>query len=369
MRTILRKITNRLFSRRLMLWLEDLLIRIYSTPNPVTRRWELPVVFLMYRVVLFVRGGQEFDIYRLEGIPANQKEPITLMYFQSGHGLEYLAKEMFCENEFRSEKVGSCRWWKLAKQAEEAAARADVVVIERNTLIRWTPRRGQWLRTPTWVSMAMEINPGLPWEEVKKQMHSQHSNIRAIKKWNFTYTVNHDSCDFDFFYEHMYLPYITQRYPESGFTDSKSHLRNIFEHGFLAQIGLPGGDPIAAVVSLRRGELQFSVALGVLEANNTWLDAGVISALYYYQIKHAYDDGLRRVDVGGARPFLNDGLFQYKYRWGMRPVLDYWNPREWLIWIPNGSEAARLWAAEHPIVPDFLRTGGQKARSSSTNPV
>lgn len=358
MRTVFRKIINLVFSSRLLLRLENLLIRAYSSPNPFTRRWVLAVVFWLYRLVLFVRGGQLFTIYRLKGIPANQNEPITLIYFQSGRGVEFLAKEVFGENGFQTEQVGSCSWWRLAKQAEAAAVRADMVVIERNTLLNWTPRHGHWLRTPTWVSMAMEIDPRRPWDEVKKQMHSQHSNISMIKKRNFTYTISHDPCDFDFFYERMYLPYIAHRYPESGFTDSKRHLRNIFERGFLAQIGLPGGEPIAAVVSLRHGELQFSVALGVLDANTNWLNAGVLSALYYLQIKHAYNDGLRRVDFGGVRPFLKDGLYQYKYRWGMRPVLDYWNPREWLIWLPSGSEAARQWAAENPIAPDFLQTGG-----------
>lgn len=357
MKTMPRKIINLVFSNRLLLRFEDLLIRAYSSPNPLIRRWVLPVVFWLYRLVLFFRGGLSFDIYRLEGIPENQNKPITMIYFQSGRGIGYLANEVFGDNGYRSEQVGSCRWWKLAKQAQAAAARADLVVIERNTLLQWIPRQGQWLRTPTWVSMAMEIDPHRPWEEVKNQMHSQHSNIRMMKKWNFTYKVSHDPCDFDFFYERMYVPYIGKRYPETGFTDSKSHLRKIFERGFLAQIGLPDGEPIAAVVSMRQGELQFSVALGVLDANTDWLNTGVLSALYYFQIKHAYDDGLRRIDAGGVRPFLKDGLFQYKYRWGLRPVLDYWNPREWLIWNPNGSDAARQWAAEHPIVPDFLRTG------------
>jgi len=105
-----------------------------------------------------------------------------------------------------------------------------------------------------------------------------------------------------------------------------------------------------------------------LDGDQAWLQTGALSALYFGSIKWCFDHHIRRCDIGEVRPFANDGLYQYKRRWGFRPIRELWNPREWLIWAPHSSETALRWLEAHPFIPEFARSGGEFASRPIASP-
>ena len=46
------------------------------------------------------------------------------------------------------------------------------------------------------------------------------------------------------------------------------------------------------------------------------MSKGAFSALYYFTILYGFNSGCHEIDFLGTRPLLNDGLFQYKRKWG-----------------------------------------------------
>ena len=58
--------------------------------------------------------------------------------------------------------------------------------------------------------------------------------------------------------------------------------------------------------------------LGVKDGRKDYVVKGAISALYYYTILWAKERGYTKLDFGHCRPILNDGLFLFKKRLGMR---------------------------------------------------
>ena len=45
---------------------------------------------------------------------------------------------------------------------------------------------------------------------------------------------------------------------------------------------------------------------------------GVIAASYYYLIQYSKKSSAKLIDLGSCRPFVNDGLFNYKRKWGTK---------------------------------------------------
>jgi hypothetical protein len=48
------------------------------------------------------------------------------------------------------------------------------------------------------------------------------------------------------------------------------------------------------------------------------MKAGAVGALYYYLITYLKENGYNQVQFGGTRPFLGDGVLNYKKKWPLR---------------------------------------------------
>lgn len=56
---------------------------------------------------------------------------------------------------------------------------------------------------------------------------------------------------------------------------------------------------------------------GVLDGRNDHITQGISSAMYCFAICWAKEKGYGEIDFGHCRPFLDDGVLQFKRRWGM----------------------------------------------------
>jgi hypothetical protein len=71
----------------------------------------------------------------------------------------------------------------------------------------------------------------------------------------------------------------------------------------------------AALLHKSEGRLAY-VWVGVPEHIVGEMSKGAFSALYYFTILYGFNAGCHEIDFLGTRPLLNDGLFQYKRKWG-----------------------------------------------------
>jgi lipid II:glycine glycyltransferase (peptidoglycan interpeptide bridge formation enzyme) len=55
---------------------------------------------------------------------------------------------------------------------------------------------------------------------------------------------------------------------------------------------------------------------GIMDEQIDCLKKSMSAASYYFSIIWAKENGAKFLDFGTCRPFLNDGLFQYKKKWG-----------------------------------------------------
>jgi predicted N-acyltransferase len=206
--------------------------------------------------------------------------------------------------------------------------------------------------------MVHDFQPGETWEMVTRRMKSQEMNIRRVRRSGYTFEIGASDADFHFFYERMHQPLISGRHSGYGRVDTEANLYRIFKNGNLIFILDSSGKRVAGGLNLVKGNAIMGVANGLLDGDEELLKTGALSALYYYILKWCNENHIRRFDLGEVRPFENNGLYQYKRRWGFMAIEEIWNTREWIFWAPGLSPAAMRWIEANRFIPIFARSGG-----------
>ena len=97
---------------------------------------------------------------------------------------------------------------------------------------------------------------------------------------------------------------------------------------------------------------RFSHSLGVRNGNVEYIEQGAVTASYYFTIHWAKNEGFQRIDFGLSRPFLKDGVFVYKKRWGMalKNVNRSIDQGVFGLKISVSTESVRSFLVENPFV-------------------
>ena len=139
--------------------------------------------------------------------------------------------------------------------------------------------------------------------------------LNRAQRAGFTYRFSRERQDFDFYYYHMYLPYIQRRFGEAAFLGTAEDQWEECSRGGLILVNQDGKTVAGMLVALR-GETCAYLDAGVLNADEELLEQGVFSFNLWSLIQWGHQHGARRVDLGGSIPWCSDGVFQYKNNWG-----------------------------------------------------
>lgn len=347
------------FQARYLKFLDETLLKIYGSPHIWVRKWAKPLFYHQRRWALFLFKGRSLKIIEMRGLSAGSCQPLRVICFMGGKSLDYLRSILFEEGNADCFEHGQCSIFQLPAYAARFAPEADLILVDRMTVIRWKPPSGEWLTAPTWVRMVMDFKPGDTWEAWDRfLMQKQEMNIKRFRRAGFQARESQDPQDFDFFYDRMYVPLIQDRHKGYGVVDKKGDLWGYFNHGRI-MFALDDQRPVAGDFSFRQGEVFFGVNNGILDGNREWMKKGVLSFLYYMAIQWCVENRIRRFDVGEIRPLVQDGVYKHKSQWGFEAVQDTtWGVREWLWWVPGDSTAALDWLAAHPFIPQFVEYQG-----------
>lgn len=164
------------------------------------------------------------------------------------------------------------------------------------------------------------------WEDVRNgfvQKKQQITNNFA-ERYGLEYRISHEQSDLDFFYKRMFVPHVERRYGKLAIIDSFADMQRFFEQGMLLFVTKNGVDVAGALSLIQDRKLIFR-RTGVLDGDETHVEAGAQTALYYFQLRYANGNGLHAVDTMMSNPYLNDGVFRHKKEWGaeVSPSNDY----------------------------------------------
>jgi hypothetical protein len=232
---------------------------------------------------------------------------------------EYISRLLFkeCKHQF----IGH-RWlWQVLFPKGKIDKNCSFSIIQTNWPVSRYFRSRRTFCVPTWVYGSVEINSEFAIHLRKNK--SVKNILRKIEKKHYEVEISSDPLLFEEFYYKMYQPYINKRYGKCAIDMSYSRLKGQFFNGCEILFVLKESQRIAGTMICYRENETVLYELGVRNGDFHWVEQGAISALYLNAINHCRSKGIKKLSLGGSRPFFSDGVLSYKLtNWNMK-INDY----------------------------------------------
>ena len=256
------------------------------------------------------------EIWLLEGLDPRTQKPWRILYAGQEKEKHYIGNVYF-GGDYTCRSLGD-RWlWQLFFHSKTLPDTCCFSVVQT----RWPITRHIRLKNlyciPFWVYGSVDLS-----DDVDENIHRSKSaryNIARMKKSRFKIEISRDMALFDDFYTNMFQAYIGKRHDRCSVIDPYERMKARFQEDGEILFVKKGSQRIAGmIISYDHGEAA-AYRLGVRDGDFQWVKEGAITALYYHTIKHCRDKGFKKLHLGGSRPFLSDGVLNYKIKnWNMK---------------------------------------------------
>lgn len=219
---------------------------------------------------------------------------------------------------------------------------ADLVVAEVHRWMVPRFRRAGWLIVPSsvrWQGDLANVPPPQP-------SRSLLANLAKIRKHGFSLIQVTGQDDWAEFYETMVKPQAQARHGPTAWLPSQAFLRRLALRGTLHMV-VDNGVRIAGACTIPHGDTLWLPLMGVRQGDPQLLQRGASVAAIALPLEWARTQNFRRIDLGRTGPFVNDGLQQFKRKWGFVPVPD---PLTHVTAVWLGSGAARQAFRREPVL-------------------
>lgn len=214
--------------------------------------------------------------------------------------------------------------------------------LVKRSRLRWSDHKTHF-SIPVWVS----TTTALPSD---KSNESLKSDLRKINKNQLKYRITVSIDDVESFYYNMLVPYMLARHDGKILPADLSAIVKRVEMGECELLLVEFGEKaVAGVLIIReKGGRAVLWRNGLIDGDVDYWKIGAISATYYFSLEYLYGLGYDMVDFGYSRAFVNDGVLNYKWKWGMSVKSKY---RKHLLLFPvNLTNSAFGFLRSNPFI-------------------
>jgi len=250
----------------------------------------------------------------LKGKEKHSYNDITVLYCGDIYSLHFITDILF-EGNYKKEYLGTYFFLNLKKILSVTSNNADITIIKTDRFFSRILQKRGYMLIPAWINM--KIDTSKSFEEIaKKFKKSAKEDVRKIKKFNYTYEITKDLEKFDRFFYEIRDPHFKRRVGSKAIPGTTSYLelKIAFRLGSLFTIK-DGDQTIAGFIVVNDKKKASPHFMGIIGEKELYKAAG--SALFYFFIEWAKENGISLLNFGLSRPFLNDGPFRFKRKWGM----------------------------------------------------
>jgi len=206
------------------------------------------------------------------------------------------------------------------------------------------------LRVPRAVSMTLPLADFTPAHERRLPTSARH-DVARIRARGFSAVVCRDPAWAHEFFHRFHAPSIAARYGREGYVRGLRAIRRDVaqDGGEFLQI-MRDGECVAALLGFPRSDGYRMAKLGWRAGDPQVAKSGALAAIYWFTMQRAHEIGLSQVRMGGTSPYLEDGQFRYKAKWGA--VLERPGPGRsecFLVLNPAHPDCRRMLAARSLI--------------------
>jgi len=276
-----------------------------------------PVVhaFSALNKVFFLASQLQTSAYLLRGKEKWSHENLSTLFLGDEKGL-YNVSEMLYGEEPAKESLGRVFLWQMNSRTPRRLPQADLLLIRTPDFFADFLQRRGFMIIPEWVLFMLDLSKSFPEAWNLKKNKSLRENLREFRKHRYSCEITSDPEMFEHFYHRMYLPHATQRFGKLTFTSSYQSMKIIFRRGWLLLVKKEN-ECVSASLMAPDGDTLLIHSLGVTDGKSEYLKTGALTALYYFNIMWAKEQGYAWIDFGHCRSLLRDGVFKHKKRWGM----------------------------------------------------
>jgi hypothetical protein len=273
-------------------------------------------IFYAFKLYLLVRiKNLKMSIYYVVGSEQQNQSKLTIMFIGEKKSLDYLSSILFSE-EPKVEFLEEVYIWNIPKKLHSFSKKLDAVFVKTDRFFSRFLKNNGFIILPEWIEMELDISDSLN-NIYKNFSKSARDDVRKIKNIEYNYELSTDTSKFEDFYQTIYYPFIIQRYEHLTIPEATNYpeIKAMFENGYLLLVK-EKDRIVSGFILVSSGKTAFFTYAGV-NLKDGYLSKGAGSALYYFFIKWTKEHDFNLLKFGGARPFFEDGLFQYKKKWGM----------------------------------------------------
>lgn len=328
----LREIRQQLFER--IVFICDYCLSVKTPGFSIIKILKTFLSLLLYRPYV--------DIYLLKGINNNISNTELLIAF-AGNILEinYISKLVYNGNA-EIKRIGRGFIWDVESKIKTLYPDVSLIIIEIHKLFsNFMSRRG-YFSIPKWINSELNLREFRKSDSVK-------SDIRRIKKFNYAYEITNSLDKIKYFYNEMYLPYLTKVYGNLARIRSLNYVKKLTFKGALLLVKR-GNEYISGLSHIVHKDRLSLCFIGVKDANPNYIREGGVSAAYYYSLLSAQRQQFSKMGFGLVRPFLNDGLLRYKKKWNVKIVFDTQATSEFAFKFLKFNEISHNFLINNPFI-------------------
>ena len=283
------------------------------------------------------------DLWVITGHEQYSKEDLTISYSGDIRNKNFIVKLAF-DHSYDETYVGKVWLWRAAKFVQKKNERYGLHISEIPVKIRLFCKRKNNFFLPLWIDGEIDTTSNISSDSLK-------TDIRRIKKNNLRYEISDEISMLHKWYYQMYLPYITQTFDKRAFIFSYDYFRKNFgEHGIYKELFLIKQEN-EIIAGILMGHVKYKIYLydlGVKNGNNKYVKNGAIGALFCGPTIYSEEKGFKSINYGFSRPFLNDGVLQFKKKRGIC-IKNTWN-KVFVIRPLSNSDGVKQFLLNNPFI-------------------
>ncbi len=247
----------------------------------------------------------------LEGKEKHSGVPIKIVYMGSSKNKNYI-KHLVYGGQAEESSHGR-RWLRSFPNIHNEFQNTDIAIFETETSQKKNIPGVDLVYIPCWVVGHLAVSDVA---RLAKGSKSIKEDLRKIRKYDLDYEISRDKSRFDEFYHEMYVPYISSAHGDRAVPMSYDVMMDRMGASELLLIKRES-EYIAGEILVYDGESVRAWSLGVRNGDNSYIKMGVVGAMYCFRNEYLLDKGYNAVNIGASRAFLDDGVLQYKKKWGL----------------------------------------------------
>lgn len=256
-------------------------------------------------------------LWMLTGQEIISKHELVILYAGGEKNKNYFVKLAF-EGVQKEEYLGKTWLWKLSKIIQKNRDCSLIIAEVHEIIFRIFFQQQRGFYIPCWISGELDISVDISSLTKNRGLKSDLSHIRK-KKLDFE--ITHEQNLFHDFYHNMYVPYTSKVHGNRVFLQEYNYMeKEKFRNGDLLLLKKEQ-EYIAGLLITYAKDKAYLWSSGIKDGNIDYIIKDrAKGALYYFSLMYMQKKGFKTASFGKSRAFLNDGVLQYKKKWGIHLV-------------------------------------------------